>query len=139
MKYVDANIFIYPIATELSDAKAQASNEILIDIAEGRIDALTSCLTWDEVVWNVRKYLGRDAALRAGRKFLEFPNLKIVAATSGILNTAQKLIEGYGLDPRDAIHLATCMEHGIREIISDDADLDVIKSVRRIPPVSGKG
>ncbi|MGH2639385.1 MAG: type II toxin-antitoxin system VapC family toxin [Rhabdochlamydiaceae bacterium] len=138
MKYVDSNIFIYPVVAEHSDAKAHGASEILIDIAEGRIDAFTSCLTWDEVVWNVRKYLGREAAVKEGRNLLEFPNLKMVAATNNVLNTAQELMEKHGLKPRDAIHMATCIEHGAKELISDDSDFDVVKPIKRIPPSGRK-
>lgn len=34
-------------------------------------------LSWDELVWIIRKTLGDQIATQEGRKFLEFPNLKI--------------------------------------------------------------
>jgi predicted nucleic acid-binding protein len=43
------------------------------------------------------------------------------------------LLENCRINPRDAIHIASALEKKITEIISDDADLDIIKEIQRIP------
>ncbi|OQX53472.1 MAG: hypothetical protein B5M48_03285 [Candidatus Omnitrophica bacterium 4484_213] len=37
-----------------------------------------------------------------------------------------------GIKPRDAIHLATMLEHGIFTIVSNDADFDKVQEIERL-------
>jgi predicted nucleic acid-binding protein len=77
MKYVDSNIFIYPVvADEKAESKASSAKGILLKIARGDLEAATSTLTWDELVWSTRKFLGSEVAVYEGEKFLRFPQLK---------------------------------------------------------------
>ena len=79
IKYVDSNVFIYAIvADENSEPKASSSKKILKHIADGSLDAATSTLTWDEIVWSVRKLIGTETAIKHGKYFLDFPNLRLL-------------------------------------------------------------
>ena len=133
MIYIDSNIFIYPvIADENTEEKSHLSKNILIKIAEGKLDARTSVLTWDELVWSVKKFIGQEIAKEEGKKFLEFPNLRILNIDENIINEAQKILEEYDLKPRDSIHAACAIKNNIKEIVSDDPDFDKISEIRRI-------
>lgn len=133
MQYVDSNVFIYPILPDRERRKrADPAKEILIKIAEGSLPAATASLTWDEVVWIARKNLGPHKAVVEGRNLLEFPNLILLNVGESVLNRAQEFVSKYELKPRDAIHAACCVENMIKEIISDDADFDVVKEVKRV-------
>ncbi len=131
MFYIDANIFLEAILYD--DEKAHAAKRLLVEIAEGRLDASTSILSWDEIVWKVRKLVSKEKAAEEGRKFTEFPNLELLPADSIVLSEAQNIIETYGLGPRDAIHAASAISRGIREMISEDPDFDNIKELKRKP------
>ena len=133
MKYVDSNVFIYPVvADEKTETKSASAKRILLQIAMGRLEAATCYLTWDETVWVLKKFLGRDLALAEGKRFLEFPNLKFLRVDGPIVSRAQDLITKYEIKPRDAIHAACAVENGIREIISDDPDFDDVKELKRV-------
>lgn len=132
MVYVDSNIFIYSVASK-SDKLSTLSKNILIQIAEGHLDAVTSVLTWDEFIWIAKKTLGQRLAEIEGSKFLNMPNLKFVAADEFVVREAQKIVEKYKLKPRDAIHAATAVVHSIEKILSDDPDFDIIKELKRVP------
>lgn len=133
MNYIDSNVFIYPVVVdERSDRKAFLAKRILIKIADRSIDAATSSLTWDEVSWSIKKILGREIATKEGSKFLEFPNLKVLSVDDKTIGRAQKLVEKYAIRPRDAIHIACCIQNNIRDIISDDADFDAVKEIKRV-------
>lgn len=133
MKYVDSNVFIYPVvADERTDRKAALAKKILLQIANGKLKAATSSLTWDELFWVIKKFLGRSLAIVEGRRFVEFPNLKILEVGESTITAAQDVIGNYDIKPRDSIHAACALENGIREIISDDPDFDKIKEVKRI-------
>ncbi len=131
MVYVDANVFVDAVLYE--DKKGEQAKNLLIEIANGKFAAYTSILTWDETVWVVRKFLGKEKAAIEGRKFVEFPNIKFIPVDTIIIIQAQRLMEKYGIRPRDSIHAATAISQGIKEIVSDDQNFDVIKEIRRIP------
>jgi len=131
MKYLDANVFIY--AAVSSDERAAAAKKILAKAASGELAAATSCLTWDEVVWAIGKVAAKDEAAEEGRNILTFPGIRLLNVDSNIVARAQKMVEAYGLDPRDAIHAACALENGISELISDDAHFDKVKELKRIP------
>ena len=133
MKYIDSNVFIYPIVydTEVEN-KAKSTKEILIKIADGDLNAATSFLTWDEITWTVRKLMNSKIAVKEGEKFLQFPNLELLEVKKDVISKAQEIVNKYGIRPRDAIHVASAIENGIKEIISDDSDLDVIKEITRV-------
>jgi uncharacterized protein len=133
MKYVDSNVFIYPVvADEKTEAKSASAKKILLQIATGRLEAATCYLTWDEAVRVLKKFLGRDLAVAEGKRFLEFPGLKFLRVDGPVVSRAQELVARYEIKPRDAIHAACALENGIREIISDDPDFDDVKELKRV-------
>ena len=127
MKYVDTNVFIHAIQGNSS------AIALLNDIAQGKIEAATSCLTWDELIWVLRRGLPLEKANLQGRKFLSFPRLIFLPVNQETISQAQRLMESFHLKPRDAIHGACAIISGIKEIISDDSDFDHCKELRRIP------
>jgi hypothetical protein len=72
MFYFDANVFILPQIYEETISEVRKAREYLIKLAKGEVEGYTSTLTWDEVVYAIRKYAGRDESLVAGRA-LKFP------------------------------------------------------------------
>lgn len=133
--YVDANVFISPVIYEKS-RRAKSAADVLKLIEKGRITAYTSTLTWDEVVWVVRKTLGRADSVEAGKKLLSFPNLRFIPASEEIARSAQGLVADWDLAPRDAIHLASALSRGADVVVSDDPDFDVLKRMKRESPDS---
>ncbi len=134
MPYLDSNVFIYPVIYQAEyEPKAKRAKQILQNIENGKTDAYTSTLTWDEVVWVISRTLNRSEGINQGKKLLDFPNLKLIPADSQVLSRAQRLIEKHKIRPRDAIHVASALERKITEIISDDSELEAIKEIVRIP------
>lgn len=133
MIYLDSNVFIYSIvASEKTERKSLLAKRILLKVVEGELKAATSSLTWDEIVWGIRKILDLEIAVRKGREFLEFPNLRILRVDEKTIKGAQKIVEKYKLKPRDAIHVSCAITNNIKEVISDDPDLDRVKEIKRI-------
>ena len=131
-KYIDANIFIYPILYESEYSKYY--EKLFLDIASNKFSMITSFLTWDEIVHSIWKKRGREIAIKEGEKFLRFPNLIFIDTNSKVISKAQQLITEYNIKPRDAIHIATALLNNCNEIVSDDEDFDKIKEVKRIKP-----
>ena len=94
MKYIDSNIFIYTIIYDENEIEdARISKSILERVVKGEINACTSGLTWDEVVYVVLKVMGSDDAKRAGSNLLLFPNLRIFDIDKKNIDCASGLME----------------------------------------------
>ena len=133
MAYLDANVFIFAaVVGEAVDQNAVQSKQILQKIADGRILASTSILTWDEIIWACRASMPLREAVSKGEIVLTLPNLSAKDATALIVKKAAVLAIECSLRPRDAIHAATAILHGEREIITDDADFDKVDGLKRI-------
>ena len=128
--YIDSNIFISPLIYQRSPHAAN-SRRILAMVENAEVSAYTSALTWDEVVWVVRRVLGKADSIQAGEKLTAFPNLRFISASEEIIRSAQKLLSEYQLAPRDAIHVASALSRPLDALISDDSDLDVVQEVNR--------
>ncbi len=136
MAYIDSNVFIYPVLySKDADLRVKRAGDILKSIAKGELLAFTSTLTWDEVVWAIKKTMGSDEALNQGQKLLGFINLHFISVDENILSQAQGLMSNYNLKPRDSIHFASAIDRNLNTIISDDQDFDRVKEVKRTPLV----
>jgi hypothetical protein len=132
MVYLDSNVFVYAVTHDpVRNSKSREAVGILRDVEDGRIRGVTSFLTWDELAWVVWRLKGREAGVRAGAALLKLRNLSLLTVNLSVMLRAQELIERYQLKPRDAIHVATAMMAGEKEIVSDDAELDVVREIRR--------
>ncbi len=56
MAYLDSNVLIYPIIYGDTIFQAAKARVILACVEKGFVDAYTSTLTWDELVWVVKKH-----------------------------------------------------------------------------------
>lgn len=127
--YLDANVFICA-AVSSQELRAQAV-AVIQAVQEEKVEALTSILTWDEVVYNIKKLSTSTAAMEAGFGFLNFSQLQLISATKNIALEAQEAMREHKLLPRDAIHYATMKTENITEIVSEDSDFDKIKGIQR--------
>ena len=128
--YLDSNIFIY--ATLYSGDIAEKSKEWLRKASEGEFNAYTSALTWDEVVYAVRKVAGVEESIKVGKILLKIPFLEFLEVDYAVCENAQKLVEKYKLLPRDAIHASLALKYCDGVIISNDADFDTVEELKRM-------
>jgi uncharacterized protein len=128
--YIDSNIFISPLIYERS-SQATNSRKVLAAVEKGGVTAYTSTLTWDEVVWVVRRVLGRADSIQAGEKLAAYPNLRFVPVSEELIRSAQRLLSEYNIAPRDAIHLTSAISRTVDALVSDDSDLDVVREIKR--------
>jgi len=82
----------------------------------------TSSLTVDEVVYNAKKFAGRDAAIASGLALVEDPSLEIAPVTRETAQKALRMMKEANLEPRDAIHVAAAIESKFDVFLSIDAD-----------------
>lgn len=109
--------------------KASAAARFLGAVVDGDEAAATASLTLDEVIWIV----SLEEAIAQGERLIQLPNLRILDVGSRELLRVIKFMDAYDrLTPRDAIHLSTAIESGIRSIVTDDEDFEVVSEVDRI-------
>jgi predicted nucleic acid-binding protein len=129
MIYLDANVFLNAILNKKKEG--EKARELIKRVQDGKILASTSALSFDEVFWGVKKHRDFDKALRATKAFLEIPNLIFLDVNDEIIWLAYNLAEKYSIDSRDAIHLASALNHGIFTIVSEDEHFDKVKEIKR--------
>ena len=124
LEYIDANVFLnYILYDPQSIPQALVARQFLEQVKDRQVNACTSLLTWDEIVWVVRRELTLEDARQQGLEFLDFPWLQFLNVTKDVVKKAQELIEASSLKPRDAIHIASALIHGASEFITFDTDL----------------
>ena len=126
--YLDTNIFIYAIIN--TDKAGDKCRNFLKNIQVGKILGITSCLTYDELIWTLRK-ICPDKIKESSKHFLNL-NIKFADVNKLVLHKTEDVLEKYNLKPRDSIHLATMQINNCKKIVSDDKDFDKVNEIKRI-------
>ena len=113
---------------------AVSAARFLEALARGTRKVSTATLTWDEVVYVVRRLLGPEDSVAKGAELLAFPNLTWHRVDLAVLRRAADLYRSLPMRPRDAIHAATALEAGEREILSEDRVFDRVPGLLRVWP-----
>jgi len=129
MLYLDANVFVYAALNQ--EDVGDRARSLLNEIQQGRLRAASSALTFDELIWAVKRYRSLEDAATAGEAFLNMSSLKLVDVNGDLLSQALELIRRYQLDPRDSIHAASAISEKAEMIVSTDEHLDRIREIRR--------
>ena len=130
MIYIDSNILIF--ARVDKGERGEACRQILERLENNQFVGITSFLTIDEVVWKVKKEINYQKAIEYGKSLVN-SNIHFLPVNSKEILRGFELMEG-GLDPRDAIHASTCLNHGIFSIITEDEDFKKIKELETFTP-----
>ena len=131
MLYLDSNVFVYSALN-----RGQIGNKarsLIREIQGGKMLAASSALTFDELVWAVKKYRSLDDAIIAGEAFLGLQGLKLVDVTEEILSSALTLMRKYRINPRDSIHGASALRVDAESIVTADKDFDRVEEIQRRP------
>src|SRR5438094_1189760 len=91
---------------------AASAAPLLESVARGTRKVSTSTLTWDEVVYVVRRLLGVEDSIAKGAGLLVLPNLTWLRVDLAVLRRAADLYQSLQMRPRDAIHAAAALEAG---------------------------
>jgi len=132
--YADAGLFLLPLLYEERLPRVAAAARFLEFIARGTRRVSTATLTWDEVVYTVRRFLGPEDSIAKGQELLAFPNLQWLRVDLAVLRRAADLYRTLPMRPRDAIHAGAALEAGESEILSEDRVFDRVPGVDRVWP-----
>jgi len=132
--YADAGLFLVPVLYANRAPPVLAAARFLESLARGTRKVSTATLTWDEVVYVVRRLLGPEDSIAKGAELLAFPNLTWLRVDLTVLRGAADLYRSLPIRPRDAIHAAAALEAGEPEILSEDRVFDRVSGLRRVWP-----
>lgn len=129
MLYLDSNVFVYAAINQ--GRTGDRARLLLREVQQGKMHVASSTLTFDELVWAVKRYRSFEDALVVGKAFLNMSGLRLVNVDGDMLGLALDIMEKYRMDPRDSIHAASAISENAEFIISTDEHFDMVKETRR--------
>lgn len=131
--FVDANVFMYAVGAPHRYKNACA--DIVEGIADGRVQAVTNVEIIQEILYRYTRLDERARAMTLAQWILQIMT-SILPVTRADVAAAIEIMQAIPqVLPRDAIHAATAMNAGIKQIISADHDLDRIPGIVRVDPL----
>lgn len=131
MIYLDSNVFIYACLS--LEEIGERSRKLLRGVELGDMKAASATLSFDEVVWAVKKYRTSSEAIAAGEAFINMPRLTLISVDEAVIRSAVDIMRRYELDPRDSIHAASAILCQAEAMISMDPHFDKVKELPRKP------
>jgi len=137
--FIDTDAVMYAVGKEHKYKNACA--RIISMIADGSFHKdvstpVTDSEVFQEILYRCAFLDRRERGIPICKSFLDL-GLEVLPVDSSGVKRMLKLAEAYkedGIPPRDLVHVAVMMNHGIRKIVSLDSHFDVISEVTRIAP-----
>jgi predicted nucleic acid-binding protein len=126
--YFDSNIFIFAAIDKGKVGKN--CRKIMEFIDEQRILAAANYMVIDEVLWVLKKNIGKEDAIRIVKGILSMP-IKWIDIDKQIIIETMVVFEKTSLDPRDSVHIASMKKVGLTTMVSEDRDFDKIVGIVR--------
>ncbi len=126
--YFDSNIFIFAAIDKGKVGKTCRKIMTLID--KQRVLAAANYMVIDEVLWVLKKNIGKEDAIRIVKTILSMP-IKWINMDEPIVLETMAVFEKTTLDPRDSVHIASMKKVGLTTIVSEDRDFDKVEGIVR--------
>ena len=131
--FIDTNIPMYAAGTP--HPLRDPCQAIIRAVAEGKLEAVTDAEVLQEILYRYLHLGEREKGLMVFDRFRRIMLGHIFPIDEADVQRAREQAEEYpGLSPRDLIHLAVMLRHGIHEIITADRGFDRVRGIRRIDP-----
>ncbi len=127
--YLDSNIFIFAAINQ--DELGQRCREIIKLVDNQKISAAASYIMVDEVLWVLKKNIGKEDAIKIVKTMLSMP-VKWISVDEAVIFETLEIFETTSLDPRDSIHIASMRHVGLTTLVSEDRDFDKVKEIDRV-------
>jgi len=135
--FIDTNIFIYSVGRD-HPLKAQCI-KVIQSIRSGKISAILNTEIIQEILYRYQSIKELSHGIRLAREAILLSE-KILPVTEKDLSLSLEILEtNPQIETRDALHAATMINNGIKEIISTDHHFDLISEIKRINPRKFQG
>ena len=133
--FIDTAVVMY--AAGADHELKEPCQRILTRVADGDLDAVVSVEVVQEIIhrFMALRRPGQGASIARDTMDLFAPVLPI---THAVMRRMPELVEAYpDLAARQLVHVATCLQEGIGDIVSPDRGFDTVPGIRRIDPADG--
>jgi len=131
--FLDSTTLIHAV-----DKSAEYHKEclnIISKAAKGEIDTATNLETLEETLFILSKLTSPSTAVRVTHDYLKMTKIKKYETNLAIFEHALEIMEITPIKrPKDAINVATMLEHGIQKIVSEDKEYDKVGLIQRVHP-----
>lgn len=132
--FIDTAVMMY--AAGAAHALRDPCRQVMLGIREGALVGATSVEVVQEILHRYRSIgqadTGRLLAIDAMDTFAP-----VLPITHAVMRRVPDLAVRYPrLQARDLVHVATCIQEGITEIISPDRGFDEVAELHRIDPLA---
>ncbi len=130
--FLDANVFMYAVGMDLE--WRETCDAVVERLQESGVWVVTNAEVLQEILHRYFSQHRPGDAQTVHRAVLELCDEIIPVTEHHITRALALLFEHQRLSTRDAVHIATMEERGIRTILSADQDFDGVPGVDRIDP-----
>lgn len=130
--YIDTNIWIYAIIAH--PKYGEKCREILEKIEAEKLKAVTSTQVLSEVAGVLYSKYGVKDTTPQLNAILSYP-MEVYIVHPDTIRVAAEYARDYEIVPYEGIHIASAIEHSLRNILSADKELDKVEFIRRIDPL----
>jgi hypothetical protein len=130
--FLDTSVFLYAAGRDHPEREACAS--LLRRVAAGSVQAVTSSEVLQELLHVLTRRGLRPEGLRLARDVAVLCAEVLPVTAEDMLECCDLLDRYPALGVRDAVHAACMLRNGITRIVSADAALDGVRSIRRLSP-----
>lgn len=124
---LDTPVFIYLL--EEHPRYLKRVEHILHEVQQGKTQAVFSCIGLIEILTGPKKQGRYDLAAHYRDILAHFPHLAVKGIDGPIVEIASDLRARYGIATPDAIHIATAMESGASQFVTNDKYLVRVKEI----------
>jgi hypothetical protein len=135
--FIDTAVVMY--AAGADHHLKEPCQRILTRVADGGLDAVVSVEVVQEILHRFMALRRPEQGASIARDTLDL-FAPVLPVTHAVMRRMPELVEAYpDLAARDLLHVATCLQEGISDIVSPDRGFDTVPGIRRIDPASATG
>jgi predicted nucleic acid-binding protein len=130
--FLDVNIFMY--AAGRPHAYQAPSASLLDQVVAGAVEAVTNTEVLQEVLHRFWRMSALPDGLVLCDRIVQIVDTILPIEKSDLLLTRRLLEAHRQIEPRDAVHAAVMLNHGITHLYSHDRHFDLLTDLTRLEP-----
>ncbi len=135
--FLDANVLMYAVGSDEA-LRTRCQTALRAAVAQ-RVNLVTSAEVLQEILYRFFSINRPDSARTVYGTATELCSEILPVTERHTARALDLLLQHRRLSPRDALHVATMEDRGIRRLLSTDRDFDALEMVDRIDPATLAG